>query len=555
MINQNTQANNSISGSIETYQQSNNCFDITFRSFDDLDSTTCEPYINNCDLDYNSISITNFSKNQNQNFFEYNISYCCNSLGVQAGFCSLFWYANCDALSSVEGPSTTCVGSSSDFFNESTYVPFFNSWFYNSYSSRLEYHTNQGLCSEGCLDAYAYTPSASPQLNRPDTFSCPNPPYTPTSTTTETPATNSYYVDNEILIHDNIRFAGDEPLPNECCMTAVSEVTSKPNSSDKSFRVFYKTTSENLLYDQVGSLYSPYNSGSLIEDYSDNFYIKPGAKPSSQYYENKSSVINVQLMASTPTETSILNLEGNFVSIVSSSGSAVLTPTESSSLKIQDIGLVEKTFTFNDLSSIESSRANLAQFNSSYWLRTLPQVIYNSSDLSSVDSNFLPKIVIHNSLGSTQSCTFNFSGNGLIESESSKTSFKYDYSSSNSDVFINLNSMPFNFLTSDNFFAISDLDPVNNIYSFTASVFLSIDIEYIFEIESSIYDSEKNDRLSFCPSNIINRREKIKVYLNPSNGVINDHNEYVYPNSYGVDSTIPLYHTFSLNKGFVHRLS
>ena len=50
-------------------------------------------------------------------------------------------------------------------------------------------------------------------------------------------------------------------------------------------------------------------------------------------------------------------------------------------------------------------------------------------------------------------------------------------------------------------------------------------------------------------------REKIKVYLNPSNGVINDHNEYVYPNSYGVDSTTPLYHTFSLTKGFAHRLS
>ena len=50
MIKQNLQTNDSTLGSIETSEQSNNCFDISFRSFDDLDSTTCEPYINECDF-------------------------------------------------------------------------------------------------------------------------------------------------------------------------------------------------------------------------------------------------------------------------------------------------------------------------------------------------------------------------------------------------------------------------------------------------------------------------------------------------------------------------
>ena len=555
MIKQNLQANDSTLGSIETSQQSNNCFDISFRSFDDLDSTTCEPYINECNLNYNSISITNFSKTQIENYFEYNVSYCCNSLGAQAGFCSLFWHASCDIASSIQGPSTICVGSSSDFFNTSTYVPFFDSWFYNSYNNRLEYHTNQNSCASGCLDANSYAPHTVPTLNRSDTFLCPTPPYTPTPTATATPVVQYSHEAAGITVHKNIRFACDDPLPSECCMTAVSEVTSKPNSDDKSHRVFYKTTSENLLYDQTGSLCSFHNSGTLIQDYSDDFYIKAGTKPTSQFFESRSGVIDIDLQASTPTETSLLNYEGDFVSIVSSSGVTVPTPTVSSSLKIEDNGLIEKTFTFDDLSSIESSNANLAQFNSSYWLHTLPQIIYNSSDFSGIDSNFLPKITIHNSTTPTKDCTFNFSGEGLIENAIPTVSFKPNYNSANSDVFINLNSMPFNFLTSQNFIALSELDPVYNINNFLQSNFLSIDIEYTFEIEDTIYNSDKNGRLSFCPDKTINRREKIKVYLNPIQGLINLQNGYTYPNSYGIDLTNPLYHTFSLAKGFAHRIS
>lgn len=550
--------NSLLNSSTESSGLNTNCSSTSFKSFDDLDITTCEPYITDCDLDYNHVSITNFSKEDVGGIFEYNISYCCTFLGSYAGFCSIYWRANCDLPVSIEGPLTKCVGSSTEFFSSTSFVAIFDSWFYNEKTNYLEYHVNQDLCRNGCLDAHAYTPNFTPVLDRSDTFLCPTPPYTPTPTPTKTPVDVTRYTDVGLTVHDNIRFASDEPISNECCLTAVSEVVKKPNSTDNNYRVFYKLTSDNLFYDQTGALCDFDQTGTLIQDYATDFYISSGDKPSDLRHESNTSFLGLlEQMPNTPTLT-LTSVFRNYVSIESSSGLVPPTPTEEASLSIKDKSLLQKTFTFDTrelLESIESSNSVIAELNSDYWLYELPSIIYDTSDLSGIHQDFLPKFIINNSTAVTQDCTFNFSGEGFIENDSSASSFRKNYNSSDrSNSFINLRSMPFDFLTSTNFLKFSKIDPVHSVSNYTHCVFLNLSVSFYFKIEDSVYNSQKDSRLSFCENQILERQENFEIFLKPYPGFNNAAAKISYPNSFGVDVTTLPQHSLKLVKGYSNRI-
>jgi hypothetical protein len=463
-------------------------------------------YLTNCGTStYSPVvhSVDVLSSHENFNIFI--VSYCCfPQYDPSDQLCYVQWKGNCSKDLDKESDFTqdfNCLGKF-----ESTTPQNLDSWYYDNSSDSIIFNKELLSCSFGC------EPSSlsgfSPDFNNLKALcEIPEPAITetfspqPTATFTELDFSDAYPP------VEGIHIAGDKPLLSlESCLSCVSEVLSKPNSTDKDFRSFYCLTDN-------GYFYESFNSSLLTEldflDSSYSFEIFPGKSifflPGEFDIDLHDTFLSTLSRSASFNITSFIDLYSDdelraslpFVSIVQ--GEAA-TPTQTETITpdsiIEDKSLILKTYR-----SEYPTSNKLATVDVDYWLNQLPSQLYSS--LPS-DSNYLPKIKIIQNSGYIYEHNFSFSSNSLLETISN---------SLNPDLY--LHTISVNGINNTVYFE----DKNFNVDQYVDSDYLEFTLEYSFNLNSSLLKPEHSSIV-----NPIIRKEKFSIFLNPDIGKSHNNN-------------------------------
>jgi len=519
-------------------QDCNNVHNFSFlSSIDGLESnhSLLNKYLFKCSTEENDIIIYDVTKTVNNNFYNYDITYCCNPKDDSFFHkCFFKWDYNCSS-SELSTPSLICGSTLLSRAGSLPYILSTENWLQSADINIFSFFSEQGSCdcpTDLSSVVFPDNPAVPSSL-------CAEPPPTETSSLPTFQDIIEGY--GGIYIAD-VECADDEPAEAECSLSAVSNVLSSFNNSDASHRVFYHQTSNNLMYEHEGCVLSvdgDYGSDNVsVESYSPQFNLKSGSRPNHNTLVNYSPSFVPGLPTNERLYISVKdNITGSLPSPISNPGEV---------LTIKDKSLFSKTFSFDSLRDF--GEQNIVELNS-YWIHDIPSLLYKDSvDLSSLDSNQLPIFSLANDLTDLTKPSHFFSMSSSLSSSSGFLLFQHPYSNSD-PVFIKNKPFPHGLdLSSLN----RSYDPLNKVYQYHFGTHSSIDLEYSFSPSSSLL---KNEHSAAFSNVTITRREKIDVFLIPFVGLFNSVSDYSYPLNYGVDTTFSSKnHSVKLVKGHGYRL-
>ncbi len=486
-------------------------------------SSTASIFINSVDV---------LATNNSNNIFL--VSYCCfPEYELSHEICYASWSTDCDQSNNTLSLDFQCVNP-----NINTPPRPLNAWYFNSNLNKLFFNIRYNSCSLGCeestvsnfspdvSDAYAHCPATPSDL----------PTVTPTPHPTPTIVDAIDLLDTVSPVH----IAGDLPYhANEVCYGAFSEVLTKPNSTDSSFKTFYFLTTNGYFFESLEAvLVESFDSNSLsLSDGSSIFYLADELSSYRSLFsllspEEALDFISFYDFYST---SDIKNILPACPIVIDNNYTPTTTQTIDTQSFVKDESLISKTF---DLSGVtitpfgfkekSSYQQPIASLND-YWFTDLIDDLYPNSKPTSGEYQPTCSITQNNYIFSD---TFSFDPVSYSASTSSREEIYLRTPSANGWQY---QSYAF--------------DPVYNVNNLIKT--FSIDLELLFnlEINTALVTSSYNG------PETITRKEKFTIFLKPHLGTTHI-SENISLEPFSVDCTDGLTNlTYNISKGFGIRVS
>jgi len=452
-----------------------------------------------------------------ENQISYLVTYCCNlDKDIDTTPCLVSWTYECSDNGSISFPTVSCGSETVSL----------DSWVYSQESGKLEYKRFSNFCFDGC----------DPLEVEDFLLIEPNPPTE--SQITDCKLSNSQDNNNsdtgnsalpvlgrdefsidlneERGIKSGVYQCYDKPYSDYIgCLTAISKVTKKPNSTDLDNRSFYRLTENGFFYETYTNVITS-NSYPKINNY--NVLLN---KISKEEHDNLNLPLEVymhpqKIQDNISEYTNADNLDSSvfntFMSVVDFSQEPDIKIIEDSN-KVSDKSLFEKFFYLrkDDLSWPKFDDYldfTFCQLNWGYWMKDLPSLIYGKNDwYIGLDDEFFPKFKINNNPSdlSLVQVDFESGGNNLSENI---INGKYVYDK--------ISLLKFSNLPSTRSFEskLSFYDPNFNVNTFVASDFITFSVTYTFNPDPTKISS------NYLDVNLpIERTEEVTYFLQPTQNV------------------------------------
>ena len=452
----------------------------------------------------------------------YLVTYCCNlDKDIDTTPCLVSWTYECSDDGSISFPTVSCGSEAVSL----------NSWVYSEESEKLEYKRFSNFCFDGCdsLEVEDFllvepNPPTESQItdcklsnSQDNNLTPPSAPPNINTGNSPSPVLGrdkiSINFNEERGIESGVYQCYDKPYSDHIgCLTAISKVTKKPNSTDLDNRSFYRLTENGFFYEAYTNVITS-NSYPKINNY--NILLN---KISKEEHDNLNLPLEVymhpqKIQDNISEYTNADNLDSSvfntFMPVVDFSQEPDVKTIEDNN-KVSDKSLFNKFFhlvnddlswpKFNDYLDF-----TFCQLNWDYWMKDLPSLIYGKNDwYIDLDNEFFPKFKINNNPSDLSSVQVDFesSSNNLSENI---INGKYLYDKISLLKFSNLPSKG-SFENKLNFY-----DPNFNVDFIVASDFITFSVTYTFNPDPAKISS------NYLDVNLpIERTEEVTHFLQPT---------------------------------------